>query len=219
VKLHSYWRSTSAWRVRIVLALKSVPYEYVAVNISPAASEQKSPRYEEVNPFKQVPVLEWDDSGRQVRLGQSIAIAEYLDETYPDPPLLPRSPVARAYVRQAVEIVNSGVQPLQNLSVVSAVRRMIGHDGAEKWTKDVIANGLRALETLARSRAGTYSVGDELSLADVYLVPQLYNARRFGIDLSPYMRLAAIESRAASLEPFVRAHPMRQPDAVHEEEG
>jgi len=218
MKLHSYWRSTSTWRVRIVLALKGVPYEYVAVNISPAASEQKLPHFADVNPFKQVPVLEWEDSGKLVRLGQSIAIAEYLEETYPEPPLLPRAPLPRAYVRQAVEIVNSGVQPLQNVSVIGAVRQMSGASGAGKWTKEVIANGLRALETLARSRAGLFSVGDELSLADVYLVPQLYNARRFGVDLSPYMRLSAIESRAAALDAFAQAHPMRQPDAVHVED-
>lgn len=219
MKLHSYWRSTSSWRVRIVLSLKGVPYEYVAVNLLPEVSEQKAPRYEEVNPFRQVPVLEWDDGGKLVRLGQSIAIAEYLDETYPDPPLLPRDPLARAYVRQAVEIVNSGVQPLQNVSVVAAVRGMAGHEVANRWTKDVIARGLHALETLARHRAGRFSVGDELSLADVYLVPQLYNARRFGVDLSPYMRLGAIETRAAGLEAFARAHPSRQPDAVHEEDS
>lgn len=219
MKLHSYWRSTSAWRVRIVLGLKGVEYEYVAVNISPQASEQRTPRYADVNPFNQVPVLEWEHEGKPVRLGQSIAIAEYLDETVPDPPLFPRDPVAKGYVRQAVEIVNSGVQPLQNLAVLGAVRALAGERSAAAWAKDAIARGLHALETLARHRAGRYSVGDALSLADVYLVPQLYNARRFGVDLSPYMRLAAIEARAANLPAFVHAHPSRQPDAVHEEDS
>jgi maleylpyruvate isomerase len=216
VKLHSYWRSTSAWRVRIVLALKNVPYEYAPVNLSPSASEQHTASYAEVNPYRQVPVLEWVQDGHVVRLGQSMAIAEYLDERYPDPPLLPGDRIVRAYVRQAVEIINSGVQPLQNLRVLTAVRRMGGDDEATRWSRGVIADGLDALETLARARAGKFSVGDDVSLADVYLVPQMYNARRFGIDLAPYMRLLAVEARAAILEPFVRAHPDRQPDAPTE---
>lgn len=219
MKLHSYWRSTSAWRVRIVLALKDVPYEYVAVNIAPHVSQQKTEEYAAVNPFRQVPVLEWAEGGNVVRLGQSMAIAEYLEERFPEPPLLPREALHRAYVRQAVEIINSGVQPLQNLSVLTAVRRMAGDDGASQWTKGIIADGLDALETLARARAGRFSVGDEPSLADVYLVPQLYNARRFGIDLSRYIRLMAIETRAVSLPAFVRAHPSQQPDAQREEDS
>jgi maleylpyruvate isomerase len=219
VKLHSYWRSTSAWRVRIVLALKDVPYEYVAVNIAPHVSQQKTDEYAAVNPFRQVPVLEWSEDDEIVRLGQSMAIAEYLEERFPEPPLLPKDILRRAYVRQAVEIVNSGVQPLQNLSVLTRVRRIAGEDAASSWTRTVIADGLDALESLARARAGRFSVGDEPSLADVYLVPQLYNARRFGVDLSRHIRLMTIETRAVSLPAFVRAHPSQQPDAQRDEDA
>jgi len=218
VKLYSYWRSTSAWRARIVLAVKDVPYEYVAVNLAPETLEQKTAEYAAVNAFRQVPVLELSHEGTTVRLGQSMAIAEYLEERFPEPPLLPKDPLQRAFVRQAVEIVNSGVQPLQNSSVLTAVRRLAGDDGTSDWTKRVIGDGLDALETLARSRAGRFSVGDELTLADVYLVPQIYNARRFGVDLAHFVRLTAIERRAVALPAFLRAHPSQQPDARQEEE-
>jgi maleylpyruvate isomerase len=213
MKLYSYYRSSSAWRVRIALAYKRVAYEYIAVDLSPETLGQGSPSYASINPMRQVPTLEWAENGSVVRLTQSVAITEYLEETHPDPALLPRDPVLRAYVRRAVEIVNSGVQPLQNSMTLAAVRR-IGSDGdVVRWTDDAMTRGLVALELYAQEVGGTYCIGDEPSLADVFLVPQLYNARRFGVDLDRYPTLLDIERKLSALPAFSAAHPDVQPDA------
>jgi maleylpyruvate isomerase len=213
VKLYSYWRSSSAWRVRTVLELKGVAYEYVPVDIAPGTSAQERDEYAAVNPLRQVPVLEWLESGELVRLTQSVAIAEYLEERFPEPPLLPAAPLARARVREAVEIVNSGIQPLQNTRTLAWFRQASGEEGATRWAKEAIVRGLDALEELAAAHGGRYLVGGQVSLADVYLAPQLYNARRFGFDLSPYTQLQQVEENAGALDAFRRARPERQPDA------
>jgi maleylpyruvate isomerase len=213
VKLYSYWRSSSAWRVRIVLGWKATPYEYVAVNLAPDAVENASEIYAAVNPLQQVPTLEWTEGGRVVRLTQSVAIAEYLEERFPEPHLVPESPLARARMRQAVEIVNSGIQPLQNSATITALRALCDEDEVRSWTRSAVARGLAALESFALAHAGEFLVGDEPSLADAWLSPQLYNARRFAVDLTPYPRLTEIEAAAAALAAFARAHPDEQPDA------
>ncbi|HMJ15149.1 MAG TPA: maleylacetoacetate isomerase [Polyangiaceae bacterium] len=213
MKLYSYWRSSSAWRVRIVLAWKGIPYEYVAVNLLPDAAENASAGYAAVNPLEQVPTLEWTEAERVVRLAQSVAIAEYLEERFPQPHLFPKTTLARARMRQAVEIINSGIQPLQNSGTIAALRALSDEDQVRAWVRNAMVRGLAALESLALGQAAEFLVGDEPSLADAYLVPQLYNARRYAVDLTPYPKLTEIEAAAVSLEAFARAHPDEQPDA------
>ncbi|HEX4339666.1 MAG TPA: maleylacetoacetate isomerase [Polyangiaceae bacterium] len=213
MKLYSYYRSSSAWRVRIVLELKGVSYEYEAVNLAPDVSEQAKPGFEAVNPLRQIPTLEWRENDELVRLTQSVAISEYLDEVHPEPRLLPRPPLARARVRQLVEIVASGIQPLQNTSTLAAVSRLTTREEARAWGHAAIARGLPALESLILQSGGKYAVGDDVTLADAFIVPQLYNARRFEVDLRPFPRLVEVDARASALDAFVRAHPDSQSDS------
>ncbi|MFO0581522.1 MAG: maleylacetoacetate isomerase [Anaeromyxobacter sp.] len=209
-RLYSYWRSSSAWRVRIGLALKGLPYEYVAVNL--LEGEQFSDAHQARSPLAQVPVLEVEERGHVLRLAQSMAILEWLDERHPTPPLLPRDLDRRAEVRALAEHVNSGIQPLQNAAPLKMLReKEAGYD--KVWARHWIARGLTGLERAAAATAGRYSGGDEPGLADCYLVPQLYNARRFGIDLAPFPTLRRIEEACGALPAFQAAHPDRQPDA------
>jgi maleylpyruvate isomerase len=209
MKLFAFWRSSASWRVRIGLAYKGISYEYEPVNLVRDGGEQHSDQYRAVNPMAQVPTLELDD-GR--RLSQSLAILEYLEETHPTPPLLPRDPYLRARVRQLAEVVNSGIQPLQNTSTQKRIKEL----GADEkvWTHHFIDKGLRGLEASAASTAGRYLVGDAVTLADVMLVPQMYHARRFGVDLGALPLLTRVEAACMELESFQIAHADRQPDAV-----
>lgn len=212
MQLFSYWESSSAWRVRIALALKGIDYTCIPVDLRRAGGgEQHEAGFETVNPLRQVPVLEWVEEGSKRRLGQSMAIVELLEEQLPEPPLLPDDPFLRARARQLAEIVNAGVQPLQNTYVLGKVREGGGDDHA--WAAHFITRGLRAMESLARETAGTYLVGDTVTIADVFLVPQMYNARRYGADLDGLDTLLRSESACAALEAFQRALPERQPDA------
>jgi maleylpyruvate isomerase len=214
MKLYSYWRSSCAWRVRIVLNLKQLEYDYVAVNIAPGVNEQQGAPYAAINRFQQVPTLEWTEASMTRRLTQSTAIIEYLDELRPDPPLLPRELLARARVREAVQIINSGIQPLQNTWIQQQLRELAGDASVSPFVQHVIGRGLTVLEAHAQIHAGRYSVGDAVTLADAHLVPQLYNARRSAIDLTPYTRLLAIERELETRPEFAGARPERQPDAA-----
>jgi maleylpyruvate isomerase len=213
--LYSYWRSSSAWRVRIGLGLKGLAYEYRAVNL--LAREQFEPAHRERNPMHQVPVLEVEEDGRVVRLSQSIAILEWLEERFPAPPLLPRDAYDRARVRTIAEHVNSGIQPFQNAIVLRRLKERA--PGWEKeWARRFIAEGLAGVEAVVKHGASRYCHGDEPGLADCYVVPQLYAARRFGVDLAPFPVLGRIEEACAVLPAFQQAHPDRQPDAPPPEE-
>ena len=211
MKLYGYWRSSSAWRVRIALGLKGLSYENVPVHLVRAGGQQFTPEFVERNPLSQVPVLELEREGKLVRLTQSVAIIEYIDELWPEPRLLPEGALERARVRELVELVNSGIQPLQNRLVLERVAELGGD--SRPFAREFIARGLLALEAHARSTAGSYLFGDSVTLADVYLVPQLYNARRFGVPLEPYPTLCRVEATAAQSEAFRAAHPDVQPDA------
>ncbi len=209
MKLYNYWRSSASWRVRIALHYKGLPFEYVAVQI--VERQQNQPAYAQLNPMQQVPTLEVEDEGRVVHLAQSLAILEYLEEAHPTPPLLPRGRVARARARQLAECVNAGIQPFQNLPVLAFIKDNLGGDStafARRWN----TRGLEALEALAQ-RAGKFLVGDELSIADVCLIPQLYSARRFGVDTHAFPTLLRVEAACHALPAFTAAHPDRQPDA------
>ena len=213
MKLYGYWRSSSAWRVRIALALKQIPYEYAAVHLVKDGGEQYRPEHRARNPMSQVPVLEWQENGNTRHLAQSMAIIEYLDETHPNPPLLPKEPFARAQARMLAEHVNSGIQPLQNATVLKYAKEFLGEGADATWAATWIARGLEGLEAAAAPLAGRYSLGDAVSLPDLYVVPQMYNARRFKIDTSKYPTLVRIDAALCEHPAFVAAHPDRQPDA------
>lgn len=214
MKLYGYWRSTATWRVRIGLSYKQIPFEYEAVNLRKEKGDQHSDGYKEKNPMSQVPLLEFNDpkSGRQVRLTQSVAILEYLEESFGGVPLLPKEPVARAKARQIAELVNAGIQPLQNLSVNQYVKNQL--QGDEKaWTTYWVQKGLVALEALVKESAGRFSVGDSVSMGDLFIVPELYYARTFPMPLEAYPTLLRVEAACMALPSFVSAHAENQPDA------
>jgi maleylpyruvate isomerase len=209
--LHNYWRSSASHRVRIGLALKQLPYEYVVVNI--LHKDQHAEEYRARNPMAQVPTLEiTEDDGTVRSLVQSLPILEYVEERWREHPILPSDLYVRARCRALAEIVNSGIQPLQNLTTTKAVKQFGGD--ADAWPKPFIANGLAAYERAAREVAGKFSVGDAATIADCCLIPQLASARRFGVDVAPYELLLAIEQRCLALPAFADAAPDRQPDAV-----
>ncbi len=220
LRLHNYWRSSASYRVRIALGLKGLAWEYVAVDIlkggSAGAGGQHDLGYRAKNPMAQVPTLEViEDDGQVHLLTQSLPIIEYLDERFAAPPLLPPGVAgreARAQVRALAEMVNSGIQPLQNLSTTLQVQALGGDD--KVWVKGFIARGLAALEAAVAGSAGRYCVGDEPTIADCCLVPQIYSAHRFGVDPAGFPRLAAIAAACDQLPAFAAAHPDRQPDAV-----
>jgi maleylpyruvate isomerase len=212
IKLYGFWRSTATWRVRIALAHKRIDYSYQPVHLRKGAGEQNSDSYRSLNPMRQVPLLEFVEDGRVERIAQSMAILEYLEERVPEPALLPQAPLKRALVRQLAEIVNSGIQPLQNTSVQLWVRDVLGADDQE-WNRHWVERGLTALEALMAESAGRFAVGDALSFADLFLVPQLYFARRMGLALEPFPTLLRVEAACVGLPAFVDAHADRQPDA------
>jgi maleylpyruvate isomerase len=210
--LFNYWRSSSAWRVRLALALKGLAYEYAPVHLAKDGGEQWKPDYLARNPQGMVPLLEIDEAGQRRSIGQSVAIIEYLNERVPEPPLLPADPWLRARTRQLVEVVNSSIQPLQNSYVLKHVAGELKADD-KAWGRYFMQRGLAALDTLVADTAGRFCVGDSVTMADLYLVPQLYNARRFELDVAPFARLLAIETALVALPAFQAAHPDRQPDA------
>jgi len=209
--LHNYWRSSASHRVRIGLGLKELVYEYSVVNI--LHREQHADAYRERNPMAQVPTLEvTGDDGTVHTIAQSLPILEYLDERFPTPPIMPKDLYLRARARELAEIVNSGIQPLQNLLTTKAVKAFGGDEVV--WPKSFIADGLIAFERVARDTAGTFCVGDAPTIADCCLVPQLASARRFGVDITKHALLLGIEERCLALPAFANAAPDRQPDAV-----
>ena len=213
LRLHNYWRSSASHRVRIALGLKQLAYEYVAVDIiSPGGGQHRAADYRDKNPMMQVPTLEYvDDAGATHWLPQSLPIIEFLDETFPGAALLPKDPFARARARALAEIVNSGIQPLQNLTTTKRVKKLGGDDAA--WCREFIREGLEAFAALAAETAGRYCVGDEPTIADCCLVPQIHSARRFGASLDGLDLIVRIADECDALPAFAAALPARQPDA------
>ena len=210
IKLYGFFRSSAAFRVRIALNLKKLEYETAPVHLR--RNDQSRPDYLAVNPQGLVPTL--DDSNR--RLSQSLAIIEYLDETYPEPPLLPKRPEDRAHVRALAEIVACDIHPINNLRVLRYLTHSLGHDETAIviWYNHWIAAGFRAMEQLlaADPRTDSFCYGNTPGLADVALVPQVVNAERYRLDLTPYPTIARIFENCMSVEPFIAAHPTKQPD-------
>jgi maleylpyruvate isomerase len=209
IVLHNYWRSSASHRVRIGLGLKQLAFDYLHIGLS---GKQKSDEYTQMNPMQQVPTLEIiEDDGTHLLLTQSLAILEYVEERWPEHPILPRDPYLRARCRALAEIINSGIQPLQNLSTTSRVKELGGDDAA--WTRHFIEKGLHAFATLAAGTAGQFSIGDAPTIADCALVPQLASARRFGADIAKLSLLTTIEARCLAMPAFAAAAPDKQPDA------
>jgi maleylpyruvate isomerase len=207
--LYDYWRSSAAYRVRIALGLKGLAYQRRAVNLR--AGEQRSPGFLEINAQGLVPVLE--DDG--VRLTQSLPILNYLEERYPEPALLPPDLPGRATARAIAVAIACEIHPLNNLRVLQYLERDLGLDEAARlaWYRHWVAEGFRAIETTLEETAGAFCLGDQPTLADVCLVPQVYNARRYDCDLTPYPTIRRVDQRCGELDGFARAAPERQPDA------
>lgn len=209
LRLYSAWRATAPYRVRIGLALKGLDYDYAAVDL--LAGEQREAAYRAVNPQGLTPAL---DLGEGRVLTQSLAILEWLEETHPAPPLLPADPLDRATVRAMAGIVACDIHPLNNTRVGRRLMEM-GHDmgAVTDWMRGWIVEGFETLEPMVARHGTGFAFGDQPGLADCCLVPQVYSARRYGVDLAPYPALTAAADRAAALPAFAAAHPDRQPDA------
>ncbi|WP_339914619.1 maleylacetoacetate isomerase [uncultured Brevundimonas sp.] len=207
--LHGYWRSGTSYRTRIALNLKGLTYDQVGVDLRQGA--QRSAAYLALNPQGLVPALEVDG---QV-LTQSPAILEWLEETCPEPPLLPVDTGARAQVRAMAALIGCDIHPLNNLRALKALRQDFGADQAatDAWAGHWVHAGFAALEALVARHGDGWAWGDAPTLADCYLIPQIYSARRFNVSLEAYPRLLAIETAAEAHPAFIAAHPDRQPDA------
>ncbi|XP_022148961.1 glutathione S-transferase zeta class-like [Momordica charantia] len=208
LKLYSYWRSSCAHRVRIALNLKGLNFEYKAVNL--LKGEQFTPEYEKLNPIGYVPTLVDGDSV----IADSFAILMYLEEKYPQHPLLPRDLHKRAINYQAANIVSSSIQPLQNLAVLKYIEEKSGPEEKLSWVRHHIGKGFSALEKLLKDHAGKFATGDEILLADLFLAPQLNGAiTRFNVDMSKFPLLSRLNEEYKDIPAFQDAAPEKQPDA------
>ena len=208
--LHSAWRASAPYRVRIGLNLKGLDYEVAPINL--VSSQHHEAAYAALNPQRLLPTLEVD--GRT--LTQSLAILEWLDEIVPQPRLLPADPFDRAVVRAMAEIVACDIHPLNNLRILRALTELgVAEEGRNAWARRWISDGFAALEPMIVQHGKGFAFGDAPSLADCCLVPQVYNAARFQVDLAPFPALAAAAARAAEHPAIAAAHPNLQPDAIH----
>ncbi|MDA5194855.1 maleylacetoacetate isomerase [Govanella unica] len=210
---YEYWRSSAAYRVRIALNLKGLAYDPEAIHLTRDGGDQHTPAYRAVNPQGLIPALKLGDG---TVLIQSLAIIEYLDETIPEPRLLPGDAIRRAEIRALAEMVACDIHPLNNLRVLQYLKRELGQtqDSIDQWYRHWVVTGFAALEAQAARHSQPFLCGDTPTLADICLVPQMYNARRFATDLTPYPRLVAIDAAATALPAFAKAAPEEQPDAV-----
>lgn len=213
MKLYGYFRSSAAYRVRIALNLKGLEFETVAVHLLKDGGQQLSEEYRALNPTALVPTLVDGD----ITIGQSMAILEYLEETHPQPPLLPADAAGRARVRAIAQTIACDIHPLNNLRVLKHLKHGVGVDEDTKnaWYRHWIAVGLTSVEAMLAGSpsTGRYCHGDQVTMADVLLVPQVYNARRFDCDLSGMPTISRIVDACGELDAFQRAEPARQPDA------
>lgn len=210
MRLFTYWRSTASYRVRIALVLKGVTVEQVPVHLVRGGGEQHGAAYRAINPQGRVPALELDDG---TVLVQSPAILDYLDEAYPDPPLLPGGAVARAKARGIADIIGCDIHPLNNVAVLTHLRRQLGQGevAVSEWIARWILDGFHAVEALIGDDG--FCLGPAPGLADVFLVPQVYSARRFNVSLDAFPRILRVDALAAHHPAFQAAHPAAQPDA------
>ena len=210
VKLYSYFRSSAAYRARIALNLKGLPYEMVAVHLTKDGGQQHKPEFHAVNPQERVPALEL--SSGEV-LTQSLAIVEYLDDIEPNPPFLPADALARAKVRAIAQIVACDIHPLNNLIALQYLKRTLKHEQAEidAWYHHWVIEGFKAIEAMIGP--GPYACGTQVTLADICLVPQVFNARRLKVPLDAFPKIVAADAACLKLAAFDKARPENQPDA------
>lgn len=212
IRLYDYWRSSAAYRVRIALNLKGADYSLVPINILGGVDEQLTEEYRQLNPQMRVPSLDVD--GRIS--GQSMAILEWIEEVLPGPALLPQDPWARLQVRAFADVIACDIHPLNNLSPLAYLRSEFGADEAAiaRWYGEWIVRGFRALEDMAQASAGQdFLFADAPGLAEIALIPQMANARRFKVELGAFPRLVDVDAACRALEPFQRAAPENQPAA------
>jgi len=210
VKLYTYFRSSAAYRTRIALNLKELSYESIPIHLIKEGGYNRRPEYRAVNPQMKVPALTLDNG--EV-LTQSLAIIEYLDETHPSPPLLPKDPVARAKVRAAAMLIACDIHPLNNTAPLRYLKHQLKHEQAEidAWYHHWVLDGFEALETMIRP--GPYAFGNAVTLADICLVPQVFNARRLKVPLDKFPKINGVDAACLKLAAFDKARPENQPDA------
>lgn len=211
MRLYGYWRSSATYRVRIALELKGIRYTIVPVSLAPGVAEQRQDEYRERNPQMLVPYLE----DGEVAIAQSLAILEYLEETYTDKPLLPESPAASAAVRSFCSAICCDIHPLNNLRVLQYLKQQLGISDEQRddWYAHWVLEGFRSAELVAADSGGPFVFGERPTLADACLVPQMYNAHRFKVPLEAFPHLLAVEKHCSALPEFVAAAPENQPDA------
>jgi maleylacetoacetate isomerase len=210
VKLYSYFRSSAAFRVRIALNLKGLAYDTVSIHLTKDGGKHKTADYRAVNPQMRVPALTLP-SGEV--LVQSLAIIEYLDESYPNPPLLPADPIVRAQVRAVSQIIACDIHPLNNTAALNYLKNQLKHDqaAADAWYTSWVVAGFEAIEAMIGP--GPYAFGSKVTVADLCLVPQVFNAKRFKIQLERFPKIVAADAACAKLPAFDKARPENQPDA------
>jgi maleylpyruvate isomerase len=210
VKLYSYFRSSAAYRTRIALNLKGLTYEMAFVHLTKDGGHQHRPDYRAINPQRRVPSLVLDSGEILI---QSLAIIEYLDEAHPQPPLLPANIIDRAKMRAMAQLIACDIHPLNNLASLQYLKRTLHHEQTEidAWYHHWVIQGFEALEAMIGS--GLYLAGDQVGLADICLVPQVYNARRLKVPLDRFPKIVAVDAACAQLPAFEKARPENQPDA------
>ena len=210
MKLYSYFRSSAAYRVRIALNLKGIAYETVPVHLVKDGGRNKRPEFRAINPQMRVPVLVTPAGDNLI---QSLAIIEYLDETYPDPALLPKDAIARAKVRALADLVACDIHPLNNIGALRYLKNTMGQEQSaiDAWYHHWVVSGFEALEALVEP--SPYACGKQVTLADICLVPQVYNARRLKVPLEKFPKIVGVDAACLALPAFDRARPENQPDA------
>ena len=210
MKLYSYFRSSAAFRVRIALNLKGLAYDIVPIHLIKDGGQHKTAGYRAVNPQMRVPALTLPSGEILI---QSLAIIEYLDEAHPNPPLLPTDPIERAHVRAVSQIIACDIHPLNNTAALNYLKSQLKHDqaAADAWYTSWVVTGFEAVEALIEP--GPYAFGSQVTVADLCLVPQVFNARRFNIPLERFPKIVAADAACAKLPAFDKARPENQPDA------
>ncbi len=210
MQLYSYFRSSAAFRVRIALNLKGLSYETIPIHLQKEGGLNRKPEFRAINPHMRLPALRLDSGDVLV---QSLAIIDYLDETYSEPPLLPKDPVARAKVRAIAQVIACDIHPLNNIGPLRYLKNVLGQDQSkiDTWYHHWVYDGFDAVEAMIEP--GPYACGKEITLADICLVPQVYNARRLKTPLDRYPKIVAVDAACAKLAAFDKARPENQPDA------